>query len=426
MPHWKASLARAAVYVGEALRPMLVRVLPMETLKNCKNRLMDRNSRAQRSRVPFEEGAYPSGVNLIGYARAGMGLGQGCRLMAAALEHAPFPYTVLDIRLPSGAVGTENAFAHRFEKAARYSVNLVHINAEQTPYLHITLPAATWDKRYNIAIWLWELEDFPNEWTEHFSAYDEIWTPTRFNSAAVAKKSPVPVVTIPYGVEAPVCAGFDRAHFGLPGDRFLFLCMYDVNSTSRRKNPLGAIRAFQCAFTPEQKDVALAVKVNGGSEQELRELREAIGEYRDSILLVGDGATMPKEEVNALINACDAFVSLHRSEGFGLVIAESMLLGKPCIATNWSGNVDFMDSGCACPVDFELVPVGEDCGPYKAYQRWAEPNLLHAAAYMRRLSTDPAYCAMLSVAAKRRMEMEFSAERCAQRIQARLAEIGVV
>ena len=422
----RVRLTRLAVAAGEALRPVLLRVLPKKTLKAVKARLVLRNSGAQHARRPYRAGEHPAGVNLIGYLRAEMGLGQGCRLMAAALEASGLPWCALEVRPPGSAACSERGFEARVAKTARYAVNLIHINAEQLPMLQLALPLETWDGRFNIGIWLWELEDFPDEWTPQFAAVDAIWTPSRFNTEAIARKSPVPVFTVPYGIEAPVDPSLSRAAFGLPEDRFLFLSMYDVNSTAQRKNPLGAIRAFQRAFPPEQREAALAVKVNNPNEAELAALKAAIGVYSDSVFIIGGGRPMTKLAVNSLIACCDVFVSLHRSEGFGLVIAEAMLLGKPCIATNWSANTDFMDETNACPVAFTLVPIGEDCGPYKAYQRWAEPDLDDAASYMRRLCGDPGYYAALSEAARRRIAEDFSVGRSAQALRERLAELGVV
>ncbi|GAA3324572.1 hypothetical protein GCM10020331_052990 [Ectobacillus funiculus] len=101
---------------------------------------------------------------------------------------------------------------------------------------------------------------------------------------------------------------------------------------------------------------------------------------------------MNREEVNALIQSVDCVISLHRSEGFGLVLAEAMYLGKPIIGTNWSGNTDFMTTENSCPVNYTLVPVGNDYGPYKHHQLWAEPDIEHAAYYMKKIISDQTWC----------------------------------
>jgi glycosyltransferase involved in cell wall biosynthesis len=109
-----------------------------------------------------------------------------------------------------------------------------------------------------------------------------------------------------------------------------------------------------------------------------------------------------------LESVCDAFLSLHRSEGFGLGLAESMFLGKPAVGTNWSGNTDFMDARNSCPVDCTLVTLAEDCGPYKAGQRWADPDVDHAAWYLRKLVDDPAWRRRIAEAGRKTITEEFS------------------
>ncbi len=71
-------------------------------------------------------------------------------------------------------------------------------------------------------------------------------------------------------------------------------------------------------------------------------------------------------------------------------MAEAMYLGKPVIATGYSGNLDFMTGENSYLVDYELVPIGPDAAPYPADGEWAEPNVDHAAALMREVFENPA------------------------------------
>jgi len=201
---------------------------------------------------------------------------------------------------------------------------------------------------------------------------------------------------------------------------FLFLSMYDSNSTIQRKNPIGAIKAFKKAFPPSEKNVGLIIKINNPKEEDLKLINDELKGYRNIFIIKN---TLSKTEVNSLIKCSDAFVSLHRAEGFGLVIAEAMLLGTPVIATNWSANVDFMNSENSCPVSYELKQLGEDYFFYKAYQHWAEPDLDNAAEYMKKLFSDKSYRETLSKNAKKFIQKNFSVQKSAEKIKSRIDEI---
>ena len=91
-----------------------------------------------------------------------------------------------------------------------------------------------------------------------------------------------------------------------------------------------------------------------------------------------------REESYGLLNACDAYVSLHRSEGFGLTMAEAMFFGKPVIATGYSGNLDFMSADNSILIPYEKTPLLRDYMVYRKGSFWAEPSIAAAAEAMRR------------------------------------------
>jgi glycosyltransferase involved in cell wall biosynthesis len=119
-------------------------------------------------------------------------------------------------------------------------------------------------------------------------------------------------------------------------------------------------------------------------------------------------------------------VSLHRSEGFGLVLAEAMSLGKPVVATGWSGNMDFMNVGNSCPVEFGLVTLDRDHGPYEAGQRWADPDVDHAAHCMRRVFEDAAFRTRVGAEASRTIRGQYGPAAAAARYLARLRGLGAL
>ena len=196
----------------------------------------------------------------------------------------------------------------------------------------------------------------------------------------------------------PVNENGTRQYFHLPEDQFLFLVMFDSASTTSRKNPMGALRAFEQAFLADHQKVGLVIKVNNPKEEDLQKIREVVGEERNVYLIA---EVMEKAMINSLIQCVDVFVSLHRAEGFGLVIAEAMLLGTPVIATNYSANTEFMSEESSCLVDYQLCKVEKDDEIYKKGYVWAEPDVAQAAQYMRRLFEDHQYYARKKIAGKR-------------------------
>jgi glycosyltransferase involved in cell wall biosynthesis/tetratricopeptide (TPR) repeat protein len=326
-----------------------------------------------------ESSSPPFGVNLLGYVRSEKGMGEAVRAELRNLEAAGIPYVVNDFR-DCGSLNIERVHAD-ISPQSPYSINLIHVNADQVPVL-VGQRRIPFSGRYNIAYWNWELSEFPKEWCGSFRYFDEVWVPSSFVKDALSPVSPIPIVRMPLSInpDMPVEAGPPRSKFGLSADSFVFLFFFDFHSYFERKNPLGLVRAFKQAFR-EQEDVVLFLKTTHSAfapaaVQLLREeCQGADIRFHDAIL--------PREGLNALLSACDCYVSLHRSEGFGLTLAEAMCFGKPVIATAYSGNVDFMREGNSFLVKYRLVEIEKDHGPYKKGCVWAEPDVGHAAELMR-------------------------------------------
>lgn len=370
----------------------------------------------------------PAGINLIGNARAESGLGESLRAAARALAKTDIPYGVVDV--PNSPSRTSDlSWAHKEMPEPVYRVNILHMNADYLKMYQLH-NGWTFHNHLNIGVWHWELADFPDEWCESFQLVHEIWAPSRFVQSSIAAKSPVPVVYIPHSIEVLYPAELTRQHFGLPEGRFLFLSMYDTFSFAQRKNPIAAIEAFKMAFSPHDPTVGLAVKVNNPTadiipsiQHEINKMRAAVEGWPNIYLI---NQIMDRPMVNALISLCQSYVSLHRSEGFGLPMAEAMFLGKPTIATYYSANIDFMDHHNSCPVPFRLIPVGQDYGPYKAYQTWADPDLAYAAHYMKRLVEDHSYYQQISVQGAHTMYTRFSPTAIGGLMRQRIRELGIM
>ncbi len=360
----------------------------------------------------------PAGMNLVGWFRAELGIGESARCMAKACDAVNLPTALVDLKLNCLNRQRDLTFAERLQEKNPFPVNVFHLDPPVAQDIdHHHGPAFRAD-HYNIAYWAWELPEFPDSWVNRHRFFDEVWCPSEFARAAVAAKLPKPVLAMPHAIDFPVPTGELRAKFGLPERTFLFLFIYDFNSTQERKNPRAAIAAFRRAFSAGAP-VGLVIKTHNPdrSPEALAELRAELADLPNARLIC---ETLARTEIYELQQACDCFVSLHRAEGFGLNIAEAMFLGKPVIATDWSGPAEFVNEANGCPVRYQLVELGSSYGPYARGQQWADADVEHAAHCMRRLVEDEALRGRLGAQAAADIRRRFSPAAIGRRYQQRL------
>lgn len=364
----------------------------------------------------------PDGVNLIGDIRAEIGLGQSMRLVANELEHSKYPFGIYYFQMGGNIRREDHTWDAKIKEDYPYKINLFHINQEAVGTAYLYLDKNIWKNHYNIAFWLWELEEFPPEHKNAIRFFDEIWTPSEFASRSIRKITDKPVVTIPYHVTADSDSRFDREFFHLPEDKFLYLVMYDTNSTMARKNPQGAVEAFKTAFTPADDNVGLVIKMNNPLEKDVEVIKAQLKGYKNIYFIT---EILDKVQVNSLIADVDVFVSLHRAEGFGLVMTEAMLLDTVCVATNWSSNTEFMNSDVACMVDYKKIPVETEDDIYPDGNTWADADISQASDYMKRLYEDKDYYKRLQNNAKQYINEKLGLESIVKQMEVRLEEIGL-
>lgn len=372
--------------------------------------------------APVAAPSAEDGLNLIGYARGEFGVAEILRNYAAVLQHARLPFTVRNFEIGVASRQQDRRLDAFFSDALPQSVNLFCINADQMPVVREHLGESAFAGRYNIGCWFWELERFPSRWYGAFDLVDEIWVLSEFVRSAVAACTDKPVQVMPLALQLPQQPRPPRLALNLAEDEFIVLASFDFNSWMTRKNPLAAIAAFRRAFPPERGDVRLVLKTINGQRlpQALRQVAEAAA--ADPRIDLRDGF-LDREGMWALQANCDVYLSLHRSEGFGLGLAECMALGKPVVATAYSGNMQFMDESNSCLVPYELVAVGEDDYPDWRGQHWAEPDVAAAAAHLSRLADDPVHAQQLGQAARLSLQQRLGRSASAAAITARLAEI---
>lgn len=415
-------ISKLVLNVSGTLKPVLIKLLPLSLLRKMK-RSMIANSYGKLEKLnilPYENGRYEHGVNLIGNICAESGLGQSCRLVASALDQTGFPLSIYKYEQLGAEGQGDHSWKNRLSKELPYDVNLIHINPHELGLAFMQQDASVWNYRYNIGYWLWELEEFPDEWIPCFQCLDEIWAPSEFICNAIRKKTTLPVRCMPYYVDVHIGTIYDRKHFGIPEDKFLYLMMYDQSSCMERKNPIGVLNAFKMAFEKENENVGLVIKINNPTPESRKQIRSVLDGYTNVYLIE---ETLSRDEVNSLTKCVDVVVSLHRAEGFGLVLAEAMLLGTPTVATNWSSNTEFMNENVACMVDYELITIEKDMPPFKAGNRWADANLDQAAEYMKKLYEDKEYYEMIRKNAKEYAKEKLGMDQAAGRIRERLKEI---
>ena len=360
--------------------------------------------------------------NLVGFLTADLGVGESARCMVRAADAAHITTALVPLKLHCKNRLGDQTYAARLQDDNPYRVNVIHIDSPASRDIDHHHGKGFRAGKYNIAYWAWELPEFPDAWVPNFAFFDEVWCPSDFVRSAIAMASPLPVLTMPHAIAFPRPVGNFRAQFGLPADSFLFLFVSDLNSYAARKNPHAVIAAFRQSGLAG-KGAALVIKVqnSGDNPEDVAALQKAVEDLPGTVLITG---TLSREEIYQLESACDCFVSLHRSEGFGLAVAECMYLGKPVISTDWSATAEFVRPSNGCPVRCKVVPIEKTHGPYVKGQLWAEPDIAHAAEWMRLLFTDPALAASLGSAAKMTIETEFSPAVIGAKYRRRLESIA--
>jgi len=329
---------------------------------------------------PVVEPLKSGGWNVVGYFSAELGVGEAGRQLGrlVALGGRPVGYVATSVE----SSRQNHHFEHDLLDQPKYRNSILAVNADQTERV-LELSAITQHPRgRRIGFWFWEIEDFPKQWKSAFSVLDKVWCASEFVEQSLLRANPpCPIRRVRLPLEAPIePTPYSRDLLGLP-DGFVFLFTFDFNSVMKRKNPVGVVDAYRRAFGPNDGAQLVLKSINGHRNlSEMALLKYQIQDRSDIQLLDG---YLTAGEVQGQIELCDCFVSLHRSEGYGLNLARAMMANRPVIATGYSGNLDFMPADYPFLVSWTKVAVGEEAYPYEPTSLWAEPNLDHAADLMR-------------------------------------------
>lgn len=325
---------------------------------------------------------------LVGYFEAGFGLGQYARGLASALAAVGEPFAAFPFSAYVARGAADRRWVAHYDVEGAHDINIFCMAADQATAARRILGRRRVARSYNILATFWELALAPEAWREAVAAFDEIWAPNRFVADAFRPIFGGPISVVPACAVLDRPAAPDRPRFGLEPARTWFIFTFDYNSYPERKNPLAVVRAFASAFPDVKEAVGLVVKSNGRAEHHpgvAAALAAAASRDPRIRLLHGEFA---RGDLLALIASADCYVSLHRAEGFGLGMAEAMLLGRPVIGTAYSGNDEFLTEEGGFRVPYRLVAAAPGAYPFAEGQHWAEPDEAAAAIFMRQVHED--------------------------------------
>jgi glycosyltransferase involved in cell wall biosynthesis len=366
-----------------------------------------------------------AGLNIISSAKTGFGMSNHAFGTALAAKCVEVPTAIIDYQ----QVSADNAWKGcDVLNHCRYSINVAVCTPDDIGRPFAALGLKHFESAYNIFYGNWEFTQYSEDWTQIISMFDEVWAPSRFTYDALNSHINKPIYLMPLHVMPPRPAGlFDRKSFGFDPDEFVFLTMFDFYAGIGRKNPEAALKAFHLAFPKGTERTKLIIKTKNVHNQDYEDslswssLCEGVKQDKRVIIIDEDYSA---EKLADLVASANASVSLHRAEGFGLAIAESMLLAKPVIATAYSGNCEFMNRSNSCLVDFTLVDAPSSVSSNsRIAARWAEPDIGHAAWHMTQLATDPMKASSLGLAAQQFIQQNYGTAQVGAKIKARFEQL---
>lgn len=364
-------------------------------------------------------------LTLVGHPFATVGMGEQLRSHISACRSVHLPFSVIDIFRHARRDDPEHrALVDGAEcNVPGPGIRIFHVNGDEVGSVLQAFSDRGGDfaEGYNIIVPAWELPRYPTPWAQQLGKFDEVWALSRFiadslDAAGIASTYVGQAVEVPTGYFLP------RKHFGIRESAFAILHFFDLSSYSARKNPEAVLAVFEMIRKKRPfADVQLVLKVKNGdasADDWLQPVRERLSE---AIYLANPMSAL---ETRSLINCCDCFASLHRSEGFGRGTGEAMFLGRLALATGWSGNLDYMTCDNSLLVEHQLVPVGPNEYPFGVGQVWAEPDVEHAVGLLESVIDDPAGARSIAARGRREVRLGYGYRAVGVRILDRIRELS--
>ena len=363
------------------------------------------------------------GALFIGYVQAGLGLGESLRGLLEALRRTGLPFGVYPFQAGVEDRLTCEFLPERYDTRHRYAVNVIEVAADQAPVVFQTLDSRILANSYNVLRTYWELSEAPEAWRPMLAGIDEIWAPNFFVAEAFRPIFSGPITVVPPCVEPADERLPGRSELGLDPSVHYFLFTFDYFSHPGRKNPAGVLEAFKRAFPAGDDSVSLILKSIGNADHypELHQmfLEAAAADPRIRVI----ETTWSRADMLGLLRACDSYVSLHRSEGFGLGMAEALYFGRSLVGTAYSGSAEFLTEATGFPVAYDLRPVQAGEYFWAEGQMWAEPDLASAVQALQTVVSQPDVARRRAETGAGLIRERYGAEAVGAAVKARLGQI---
>lgn len=344
-------------------------------------------------------------VVIAGVLSSATGLGESARMNVDGVRRAGLPFSTVDLSGSLLADADLPAFEAPDQVAPEGPGTLIlHTPGSTLPYALVRCGRKLVEGKRLVGFWHWELAGLPADWRFGCKELDEIWVPSQFCADAVRKSFAGPIHIIPHPVDVE---GVRRK--GRTNEIFTALTIFNMASGFQRKNPLATVRAFKKAFGDDPAAKLVLKVVNPDHYPEGMAMLKAETDPAGNIEVLVE--VMPRKGVMELIAAADVVLSLHRSEGFGMLAAEAMLIGTPVISTDWSATAEFVSADCGMPIPYRLIPANDPQGcSHDPSQSWADADVEAAAAALTRIRTDRDFAQRLADRARLVAEQRFSAD----------------
>lgn len=238
---------------------------------------------------------------------------------------------------------------------------------------------------------VWETDRIPDHWTELLNTVDHVLVPTHWNKKVFEScgvTASIHVIPHIIGEAAPQDL---ETTWEIEPDDYVF---YTIGAWTARKAIWNTIRSYLESFGAQDSTVLVIKTTNkdltkrnflGLLTDTARAVQRIVKDYPNpaKIRLIRD--ELDEEDILKLHFRGDCYVSLCRSEGWGLGAFDAAGYGRPVIMTGFGGQVEYLPPDLAFLVNYRTVPVLDRIGrvSYSKNQNWAEPDIIHASRLMR-------------------------------------------